>query len=135
MATRQEITDEQWTVLAPLFPAPKGRGRPPMEMRNTVEGIAWRFRTGAPWRDIPERFGQWNSIYQRFSGWSTDGTWAQLLAAVQGAAAAKGEVEWTVSVDSTITRVHQHGATLARGTGGWIELHESLSSHRRSRAA
>lgn len=106
-----------------------------MEMRRTLEGIAWRFRTGAPWRDVPERFGHWNSIYQRFSGWSADGTWDRLLDTVQGAAAAKGEVAWTVSVDSTITRVHQHGATLSRDTGGWIELHKSLSSQRRSRAA
>jgi transposase len=135
METRQEITDEQWRVLAPLFPAPKGRGRPPMDMRTTVEGIAWRFRTGAPWRDIPERFGQWNSIYQRFSDWSTDGTWAKLLTTVQTASAAKAELDWTVSVDSTITRVHQHGATLSRDTGGWIELHDSLSSPRRCRAA
>src|SRR3954447_464874 len=118
MATRQEITDEQWAVLAPLFPSPKGRGRPPMDMRTTVEGIAWRFRTGAPWRDMPDRFGKWNSIYQRFSDWSADGTWARLLATVQGAAAAQGRVQWTVPVDSTITRVHQHGATLARDTGG-----------------
>ena len=134
MATRQEITDKQWAVLALLFPAPKGRGRPPMDVRTTAEGIAWRFRTGAPWRDVPERFGKWNSIYQRFTGWSSDGTWAKLLATVQQHAAAVGEVEWTVSVDSTITRVHQHGATLARGTGGWIELHESLRAQRRSRA-
>ena len=139
MTTRREISDEQWTVLSPLFPTPKGRGRPPMDMRQTVEGIVWRFRVGAPWRDVPERFGKWNSIYQRFSGWSVDGTWATLPATVQGAAAAKKEVGWTVSVDSTITRVHQHGATLARNTvdhtGGWIELHESLSAQRRSRAA
>ena len=135
MVIRLEITDEQWAVLAPLFPAPKGRGRPPMEMRKAVEGIAWRFRTGAPWRDIPERFGNWNSIYQRFSDWSSDGTWARLLTTVQGVAAANADVEWTVSVDSTVTRVHQHGATLSRDTGGWIELHESLSSPRRSRAA
>jgi transposase len=139
MTTRQEITDEQWAVLAPLFPAPKGRGRPPMDMRSTVEGIAWRFRTGAPWREVPERFGHWNSIYQRFSGWSGDGTWARLLATVQRVAAARGELAWTVSVDSTITRVHQHGASLSRDTGGWVELHESLSSSLssqwRSRAA
>src|SRR5829696_4744787 len=135
MATRQEVTDEQWAVLAALFPAPKGRGRPTMDMRKTVEGIAWRFRTGAPWRDIPERFGNWNSIYQRFADWSADGTWTRVLATVQGAAAAKDEVDWTVSVDSTITRVHQHGATLSRDTGGWIELQESLSQPRRSRAA
>src|SRR4051794_40421521 len=135
MVARQEITDEQWLVLAPLFPTARGRGRPPVDMRRTVEGIAWRFRTGAPWRDLPERFGHWNSVYQRFSDWSADGTWARLLATVQDSAAARGEVEWTVSVDSTITRVHQHGATLPRaasGTGGWIELHESLRAPRRS---
>jgi transposase len=134
MTTRVEITDEQWAVLAPLFPSPKGRGRPPMDMRKTVEGIAWRFRTGAPWRELPERFGHWNSIYQRFCGWSADGTWARLLATVQGAAAARGELAWTVSVDSTTTRVHQHGATLSRHTGGWVELHEFLSARRRARA-
>src|SRR5436190_17282564 len=75
MVMRQEIADETWAVLEPLFPKPKGRGRPMMDMRLTVEGIAWRFRTGAPWRDVPERFGHWNSIYQRFSTWSADGTW------------------------------------------------------------
>lgn len=96
-----------------------------MNMRSTVEGIAWRFRTGAPWRDVPERFGHWNSIYQRFSDWSADGTWSRVLATVQGAAASRGELEWTVSVDSTITRVHQHGATLTRDTGGGMELQEA----------
>ena len=106
-----------------------------MDVRTTVEGIAWRFRTGAPWRDVPERFGNWNSIYQRFADWSVDGTWARLLATVQGTTAAAGEVEWTVSVDSTVTRVHRHGATLGRDRGGWIELHESLASRPRSRAA
>jgi transposase len=116
---RQGISDEQWAVLSPLFPAPKRTGRPPLDMRLTVEGIAWRFRTGAPWRDVPDRFGNWNSIYQRFADWSQDG----------------GEVSWTVSVDSSITRVHQHGATLPRVRGGWVELHESLVSHRRSGAA
>src|SRR3954464_165420 len=139
MVVRQEISDNTWAVLEPLFPRPRATGRPMMNMRLTVEGIAWRFRTGAPWRDVPERFGKWNSIYQRFAGWSTDGTWARPLAALQGAAEAQGEVQWTVSVDSTITRVHQHGATLPRDTatrtGGWVELHESLSAQRRSRAA
>jgi transposase len=135
MAIRQEISDEQWAVLAPLFPAPKATGRPPMDMRTTVEGIAWRFRTGAPWRDVPERFGNWNSIYQRFADWSADGTWARVLATVQGAAAARNEVAWTVSVDSSITRVHQHGATLPRDTGGWRELHESLAAGHRRRVA
>ena len=125
MVARQEISDETWAVLEPLFPRAKATGRPMMNMRSTVEGIAWRFRTGAPWRDVPERFGHWNSIYQRFSGWSADGTWSRVLATVQGVAASRGELEWTVSVDSTITRVHQHGATLTRDTGGGMELQEA----------
>ena len=133
--SRQEISDEQWAVLAPLFPTPKRTGRPPLDMRTTVEGIAWRFRAGAPWRDVPERFGNWNSIYQRFADWSDDGTWARVLATVQGQAAAVGEVGWTVSVDSSITRVHQHASTLPRDAGCWAELHGSLVSPRRSRAA
>ena len=106
-----------------------------MDARTTVEAIAWRFRTGAPWRAIPDRFGNWNSIYQRFAEWSAEGTWARLLATVQRAAAAQDEVEWTVSVGFTITRVHQHRATLPRDTGGWVELHESLRAQRRPRAA
>lgn len=125
MATRREISDEVWAVLEPFFPRWKGVGRPIMDMRATVEGIAWRFRTGSPWRDVPERFGNWNSIYGWFSDWCKDGTWARVLAAVQGDAQASGDLSWTVSVDSTITRVHQHGATLARGTGGRVELQES----------
>src|SRR4051794_41919524 len=90
MVTRQEITDAQWVVLAPLFPSPKGRGRPPLDMRMTVEGIAWRFRTGAPWRDVPERVGKWNSIYQRVADWAADGTGARLLGTRQGGAPAQG---------------------------------------------
>ena len=65
----------------------------------------------------PERFGNWNSIYGRFSEWSKDGTWLRVLATVQGASHRAGDLDWTVSVDSTITRVHQHGASLPRDTG------------------
>lgn len=125
MAARQEISDKAWTVMAPHFPVWKGNGRPIMDMRRTVEGIVWRFRTGAPWRDVPERFGNWNSVYGRFADWSRDGTWAGVLAAVQAAGQRAGDVDWTVSVDATITRVHQHGATLPRVTGGPAELQET----------
>ena len=116
MAARQEISDKAWAVMAPHFPAWKGNGRPIMDMRRTVEGIVWRFRTGAPWRDVPERFGNWNSVYGRFADWSRD---------VQAAGQRAGDVDWTVSVDATITRVHQHGATLPRVTGGPAELQET----------
>ena len=90
-----------------------------------IEGIVWRFRTGAPWRDVPERFGPWNTVYKRFDRWAKDGTWDQLLVAMQARSDAFGTLDWVTAIDSTITRVHQHGASLPRATGGDIELHES----------
>ena len=77
---RQEISDEEWAVIAPLLPVAVGRSRPWLDHRAVVEGIVWRFRTGAPWRDVPERFGPWNTIYKRFDRWARDGTWDRLLA-------------------------------------------------------
>lgn len=96
-----------------------------MDMRRTVDGIVWRFRTGVPWRDVPVRFGNWNSIYGRFADWSRDGTLASVLAAAQAAGQRVGDVDWTVSMDATITPVHQHGATLTRTTGGTTELQQT----------
>ncbi|MFS0792860.1 IS5 family transposase [Microbacterium sp. 1P10AE] len=116
--TRQEISDEVWAVMEPLMPTATGRSRPWTDHRLTVEGMAWKYRTGAPWRDVPDRFGKWNSIYKRFNRWAEDGTWERLLAEVQKQADAAGKIDWVVSIDSTIARVHQHGATLARDTGG-----------------
>lgn len=88
-----------------------------------VEATAWRFRTGSAWRDLPERFGNWNTIYKNFRRWAEAGVWEDLLAHVQKRASLAGEIDWVVSVDSSIARVHQHGATLPRTTGGRVELH------------
>lgn len=74
---------------------------------------------------MPERFGKWNTIYKRFTRWAEDGTWAKLLAEVHERADAAGKIDWVVSIDSTIARVHQHGATLKRDTGGCTESQES----------
>ena len=97
---------------------PKATGRRPIDNRVIVEAVAWRFRTGSPWRDVPERFGSWNTIFKRFSLWAKAGVWERLLEQVQSIAAANGDIDWVVAIDSTIVRVHQHGATLARATGG-----------------
>ena len=75
-------------------------------------------------RDLPERFGNWNTIYKNFDRWSDAGVWAQVLQAVQAMAQRSGELDWIASIDSTIVRVHQHGANLSRTTGGEIELQE-----------
>ena len=99
-----------WSVMEPLMPTVTGRSRPWTDHRLAVEGMAWKFRTGAPWRDVPERFGKWNSIYKRFNRWAENGTWEKLLAEVQTQADAAGKIDWVVSIDSRIARVHQHGS-------------------------
>jgi transposase len=82
-----------------------------------IDAIAWKYRTGAPWRELPEEFGPWQTAYERLTRWNADGTWGRLLARAQADADAAGELDWLVAVDSTAVRVHQHGAT-ARRTGG-----------------
>ncbi len=84
---RYVITDEVWALIGPCFPASKAMGRPPMDRRLVVEVVAWKFRTGSPWRDVPERFGNWNTIYRHFDRWAKTGVWACALERAQQAAA------------------------------------------------
>jgi transposase len=114
MVRRGEITDEAWKRIALLLP---GNGRPGgrwRDHREVVNGILWKLRTGSPWRDLPERYGPWQTCFDRFSRWRRDGTWDRLLSHAQTKSDAVGELEWEVSVDSTVTRAHQHAAG-ARG--------------------
>ncbi len=102
--SRDVISDEVWAVIGPLFPPDAVTGRPPVDRRTVVEATAWRYRTGAPWRDIPEHFGNWNTIYKNFDRWSKAGVWAKLLEHVQSLALANDDLDWVTSIDSTITR-------------------------------
>jgi hypothetical protein len=80
---RGELTDEAWAVIAPLLPAPGrscGRWR---DHRQVINGILWKLRTGAPWRDLPERYGPWKTCHERLRRWTADGTWDRILAAAQ----------------------------------------------------
>jgi len=104
------------------------RGRPFRDHREVVEGIIFRFRAGVPWRDLPTSFGPWQTVWKRHRKFSGDGTWDKILARLLAEADAAGDIDWTVSVDSTINRAHQHGTNLPRTdplTGGSIELQES----------
>lgn len=104
---RKMLSDRQWARLAPaLLGDPKKGGRPPLQAnRNTVEGILWIARTGAPWRDLPPEFGKWNTVYQRFRRWTKAGVFEQLNNCLAG------ELQLdTVMVDGTFVKVHQHGA-------------------------
>lgn len=108
---RKDLTDRQWRVVEPLLPRGIKPGRPPKwSRRQLIDGIRWRIRTGAPWRDVPSRYGSWQRVYGLFRAWQRDGTWAQILAELQGLAEAKDLITWEVSVDSTINRAHHHAA-------------------------
>lgn len=120
------FTDEQWELIEPLLPSSDGlRGRAFGNNRLVVEGIAYRFRTGVAWRDLPSGFGPWQTVWKRHRRYAGDGTWDRVLAALLTSADANGVVDWQVSVDSTVNRAHQHATNLARSTGGSVELHES----------
>jgi transposase len=119
MTTIPLLSDAQWAVLEPLLPPVKGAmGKPMRAHRPVVEGAIYRLKFGVPWRCLPEHFGAWQTIHRRHQRWSTDGTWDRVLAALQADAQRRGELDWSVSVDSTIARVHQHGATAARSVSG-----------------
>ena len=93
-----------------------------------IEGITYRYRTGTPWRDLPrEQFGPWQTVWKRYRRYAGDGTWDTVFAALLTQADTDGKFEWTVSVDATINRAHQHATNTTRpeqDTGGTVELHE-----------
>lgn len=90
-----------------------------------VEAIAYRYRTGIAWRDLPAVFGPWQTVWTWHRRMAGDGVWDQVHARLLAAADAAGKVDWSISVDSTIARAHQHATNITRLTGGFIELQES----------
>lgn len=112
---RKDLTDRQWRILEPLLPTPKKPGRPRRwSRRQLLDGIRWRARVGAPWRDVPERYGHWQSVYELFRRWQRHGVWALIWSTLQAWAEAAGLITWDVSVDSTVNRAHQHAAGARR---------------------
>ena len=99
MVGRGEITDTAWATVAPLLPKHGGPGQQWRDHRQVLNGILWKLRTGAPWRDLPERYGPWRTAYARVVRWQRDGTWDRLLAHVQTKSDAVGAVIWEVSID------------------------------------
>lgn len=109
------VGDQACVRLEPLLPSSQGkRGGRWRDHRQVIEAIAWRYRTGPSWRDLPESFGPWQTAWQRLDRWSRDGTWERLVQLVQGEADAAAELDWVVSVDSMNVRAHQHAAGARR---------------------
>ena len=115
MVGRGELTDKAWARIAPLLPAQTGRrGGRWRSHRQVINAILWHERTGAPWRDLPERYGPWKTAHERLRKWTADGTWDRILEHVivkdDSLGTLEDNVEFVISVDSTSIRAHQHAA-------------------------
>jgi transposase len=111
MTTRRyELTDFEWSIIAPLLPN-KPRGVPRADDRRVLNGIYWRLRTGSPWADIPERYGPSTTCYNRFVRWRKIGVWDKIFDVVSKAY--DGDLQM---VDSSSIRVHQHAANVKKGS-------------------
>ena len=116
--SRGDLSNDQWERLQPLLPPQKQRtGRPALDHRQIVNGILWIDRTGAPWRDLPQRYGAWSTVASRFYRWQKVGIWEQVLGRLQEQSDAAGQLDWKQHyIDSTIVRAHQHAAGAKRGS-------------------
>ncbi|MFJ8043700.1 IS5 family transposase [Kitasatospora sp. NPDC096147] len=105
------LTDAQWARIEPLLPdrAPRRGGRW-RDHRQVIDAIAFKYRTGTPWADLPGRFGSWKGAHNRLRMWALDGTWEKVFTALLAQADADGDLDWVVAVDSTVVRAHQHAA-------------------------
>jgi transposase len=108
---RHEIKDEDWERIRDLLPGKAGDpGVTAQDNRLFMNAVLWIAKTGAPWRDLPERFGHWNSVWRRFDRWSKKGVWDRVFRALQDP-----DLEWLM-FDSTVVRAHQHAAGAKGGS-------------------
>ena len=109
---RHELTDEQWAAVEPLIPRSKARtGRPPSCPRRMLNGIFWILGTGAPWRDLPERFGPWQTVYDHFRNWRKAGVFAAVIEALQVKLDRHGYIDWELwCVDGSSVRAARAAA-------------------------
>ena len=135
MRRRHEVSDAEWERLRPLLPSHTA-GKPRKDDRLVVNGILWQLTTGVPWRDLPERYGPWASVYTRFRRWTVAGVWDRIFAAVQRDADAAGRIDWELHfVDGTLVRAHQHAAGGKGGRSGRRSAAAGGASRRRSTCA
>ena len=112
---RHRLTDEQWNLISDLFEPPKHTGRPPRDRRTIVDGILWILTTGAPWRDLPEQFGPWGTVWDLFDKWNGNGTLDRMLDRLRNTEAITKEL-WCIDVPR---EVEKGGSRRARGSCTW----------------
>jgi transposase len=129
---RHEISQESWERIEPLLPGrPGDAGVTAADNRLFINAVYWIAKTGAPWRDLPPRFGRWNSAFQRFNRWAKKGVWQRIAEALSDDA----DLEW-VMIDSTVVRAHQHAAGQKGGkkTNAWDAVEEDSAPRSTSRS-
>ena len=124
--SRYDLTDSEWRVIAPLLPN-MPRGVPRVDDRRVLNGIFWVLRSGAPWRDLPERYGPRTTCYNRFVRWRRAGVWDRLMDAIT--AAYNGDIQM---IDSTSIRAHRQAATAKRGVEIIVSVAPGAASRPRS---
>ena len=108
---RRALRDAHWRRIEPLIPGKEGdKGRHGEDNRLFVDAVLWVARAGAAWRDLPDEFGNWNSVFQRFRRWAKKGVWKRLFQAL----IEYPDFEYLI-IDSTIVRAHQHAAGAKKG--------------------
>jgi transposase len=112
MAKRHELTDEQWTLVGHLVVIePAATGRPRRSAREMLNGVLWILRTGAPWRDLPERFGPWQTVYEYLVLWRSNGTYDRILEALQVRLDRDGKIDWELfCIDGSNVRASRSAA-------------------------
>jgi len=100
------MTDDEWAYFEP-FLIHRGGGRPPRNHRRVLDAVFWLMRTGAPWRDLPEGFGNWNSIFRQFRRWADSGVWDVILEGLAGSGVSDAALQM---IDATIIRAHHCAA-------------------------
>jgi putative transposase len=111
---RRELTDAKWRSIEQLVPGKPGdRGRHGKDNRLFVDAVLWLVRSGAPWRDLPEEFGKWNTVFQRFRRWAKKGIWERIFVSL----GIDPDLQYLI-IDSTIVRAHQHAAGAQKGQRG-----------------
>lgn len=137
---RYELSDRQWNRIASFFQDPlhdDGRGRPWNDHRMVLNGILWALHTGAPWRDLPERYGPWQTVHNRFRLWTCDGTWAKILDTLLAEQDRRGRIGHDLwLIDTSVIRASRAAAGAKKKSQGaaqpWREKDDATSRAKRS---
>ncbi|MEY9995539.1 transposase [Streptomyces sp. V4I8] len=132
--TRVQLTDEEWEFVEPYLPIGE-YGPYPERLRQQFEGVIWRFRTGGQWREMPQEFGAWSTVHNRFRQWRDAGVFEALLEGLIAEAAKRGEIDLSlVSIDSTTARAHHDAAGMHLGQDVLTALEKAATEAEKARS-